>query len=82
MDKERLTRTYGINEEVFIFEMDCNDELPAIIKGRVVGAISEDTIFKFRFQILCNGKFYYRRPIAIFKTLDEIRECVSDMFIG
>ena len=81
MENERLTRTYRINEEVFIFEMSPSDELPVIIKGRVVGVLSENTIFKFRFQILSNGNLYFRHPIAIFKTLDEIRDCFNDMII-
>lgn len=81
MENERLTRTYRINEEVFIFE-GVADEVPTIIKGRVVGALSEDSIFAFNYQIRANCKFYYRHAHAIFKSLDEVRDFVNDMFIG
>lgn len=78
--KARLDRYYRINEEVFI--IFCLDEngLPVIVKGRVSGVLEGHTdIFKYRYEISCGGgRVAWRTPDAIFISIDELKDFMSD----
>ena len=82
--KARLERKYRFNEEVYIFFCINVDGVPEIEKGRVSGVLEGHTdIFKYRYQISCGGgRMAWRTPDAIFLSVDEIKDFISDCVRG
>lgn len=73
-----LDRRYKFGEEVFIYT-DFENGLPRIEKGRVCGAIEAQGIYSFKYCVNAHGTLYYRLPDAIYKSIDEIKDELTNL---
>ena len=75
-----IDRLLKYGEEVYIFAQFENG-LPHILKGKVIGILKSDGIYKFVYQIETSETIYFRFADGIYKSVAEIEEDVKNLVV-
>lgn len=73
-------RRYKLNQEVYVLGRFENG-LPHIYKGKICGVVGGCGVYDFIYQVQTSVTLFFRFPDAIFLSLDEIRESISDLVV-